>query len=99
MAERRDLIERPDRRELIDPRPEPASAQPGPGAFSSRPRHSFANDEIGSTALLLLIGLWLIVSPRLLPYSEADVLWLPVVAGGLIAAVAILRVLGVGWLA
>ena len=99
MADRGDLIERPDRRELIDPRPEPPSARPGPGSFSSKPRHSFANDVIGTTVLLLLCGLWLIVSPRLLPYTEDDVLWLPVVAGSLIATVAILRILGVRWLA
>ena len=88
-----------DRRDLIDPRPAPASAQPGAGSFRTRPRHNFATDVVGSTLLLLLIGLWLIVSPRILPYNGDDVLWLPVAAGILIALAAIIRMLGVKSLA
>jgi hypothetical protein len=81
---------------LIDERPEPLSARPGPGATEpDEPRHSLRYDLVGSIWLTILLGLWLIVSPLALPYEEDDASWLPIAAGALIALFAILRATGV----
>jgi peptidoglycan/LPS O-acetylase OafA/YrhL len=80
---------------LIDERPEPASAQPGPGATEpDQPRHSLRFDLIGSVWLTILLGVWLIASPLVLDYEVDDARWLPIAAGGLIALFAILRATG-----
>jgi hypothetical protein len=84
-----------ERRDLIDPRPEPASAQPGPGSESSPRRHSFASDAVGTGLLTLVLGLWLIVSPLVFDYRDDDSVWLPLAAGAAIALAALLRMTGV----
>lgn len=81
---------------LIDERPEPLSAQAGPGATEpDEPRHSLRYDLVGSVWLSILVGLWLIVSPLALGYEDDDATWLPIAAGALIALFAILRATGV----
>ena len=82
---------------LIDERPEPLSAQEGPGATEpDEPRHSLRYDLVGSVWLSILLGLWLIVSPLVLGYDQdEDASWLPIAAGALIVLFAILRATGV----
>jgi hypothetical protein len=83
---------------LIDERPEPASAQPGPGAIEpDEPRHSLRFDLVGSIWLTILVGLWLVASPLALGYEEDEtaMVWIPIAAGALIALFAVLRATGV----
>lgn len=82
---------------LIDPRPEPASAQPGPGSTEpDQPRHRLGFDLVGSVLIMILLALWLLFSPLVLGYEDEDVAWAQVVCGALIGLFALLRATGVG---
>jgi hypothetical protein len=45
----------------------------------------------------VLVGIWLILSPFLLPYSSADPAWRDVLLGAVIATLALLRITTLLW--
>ncbi len=69
-------------------------AEPDP---ASVPRATWRSEIKGASGVNLLAGIWLAISPAVLAYRSVDPVWTQVVAGGAIAALALLRVTGGAW--
>jgi hypothetical protein len=77
----------PERR-ARDRRTEPSVAEP-PGATTVT--GGWRDQIVGAAGLNLIAGIWLIISPFVLGYTDADAAWNPIVFGAIVAVLALAR--------
>lgn len=79
-----------------DPTEDPATVVEERHAVpAAGPRLDWRRGFLVSDGLLILLGLWLVVSPSVVSYGPGDEKWLPVVAGALVASAAVSALAGI----
>lgn len=83
----------------VDPRydrADPRTTPPGMGAPppTADPRAGWRDDVLTASGLNVLAGIWLIIAPFVLNYSNGDPYWNDIVFGAIVAVFALIRVGG-----
>jgi hypothetical protein len=73
-----------------DPLADPAGRAPAPPP----PGGSWRDDVVGASGLNIIAGIWLIIAPFVLNYSNGDPYWNDIVFGAIVVVLAGIRALG-----
>lgn len=87
--QRRPGMSPPRPRRRVDEAPADVWPADPPPATPNRP--DWRDDVVGAAGLNLLAGIWLIVSPWVVNYTDADAWWNPIVSGAIVATLALVR--------
>lgn len=68
--------------------------RPAPDEAMLEPRAGRRTDAAAASALNVLAGIWLIISPFVLGYTGADATWNPIVFGAIVGLAALARLAG-----